>query len=40
MKEIYIRGFKVKYEEDEQNGINYLYTLSYNQDGSYTLISR
>jgi hypothetical protein len=71
MKEIIIRGFKVKYEESEQPGINYLlydlgpqeakvffeqarakkyaefeddregqYTLSYNRDGSYTLIRR
>jgi hypothetical protein len=71
MKEIYIHGFKVKYEENEQAGINYLlydldihesrvffdqarakkyaefeddregqFTLSYNSDGSYTLMTR
>ena len=71
MKEIYIHGLKVKYEDNEQAGINYLlydldakeakvffneakrnkyaefeddkegqFTLSYNSDGSYTLVSR
>jgi len=24
MKEVFIRGFKVRYEEGDQNGINYL----------------
>lgn len=71
MKEIYIHGFKVKYEDNSKGGINYLlydldreeskvffnnarrskfsefeddregqYTLSYNNDGTYTLIRR
>jgi hypothetical protein len=71
MKEIYIHGFRVKHEENEQAGIKYLlydldaqeskvffnearrnryaefeddregqFTLSYNSDGSFTLISR
>lgn len=71
MREINIRGFRVKYEEGEQAGINYLlydldphesrvffnearrnkyaefeddregqYTLSYNQEGTYTLMRR
>ena len=71
MKEVFIHGLKVKYEEGEQAGINYLlndldvnesrvffdqardkkyvefeddregqYTLSYNREGSYTLIRR
>lgn len=71
MKETIIKGFRVKYEENEQAGINYLlydldvqeskvffnearrnkyaefeddregqFTLSYNSDGTYTLISR
>lgn len=71
MKEIYIHGHKVKYEDNEQAGINYLlydldaqeskvffneakrnkyaefeddkegqFTLSYNADGSYSLMTR
>jgi len=71
VKEIFIKGLKVKYEESEQAAVNYLlydldthevkvffdeakmrkyaefeddkegqYTLSYNQDGSYTLLRR
>ncbi|OGY57491.1 MAG: hypothetical protein A3D47_02315 [Candidatus Colwellbacteria bacterium RIFCSPHIGHO2_02_FULL_43_15] len=71
MKEVFIHGFKIKYEESEQAGVNYLlndldvnesrvffdqardkkyvefeddkegqYTLSYNREGSYTLIRR
>lgn len=71
MKQISIHGFKVQYEDNAQEGINYLlydldrdeamvffdqaklrrysrfederegqYTLSYNSDGSYTLIKR
>lgn len=71
MKEANIRGFRVKYEEGEQAGVNYLlhdldpheskvffneakrskyaefeddregqYTLSYNQDGTFTLMRR
>jgi len=71
MKEIYIHGFKVKYEDNAKEGVDYLlydldreeakvffeqarlrgysqfeddregqYTLSYNQDGTYTLIRR
>jgi hypothetical protein len=71
MRETIIKGFRVKYEESEQAGINYLlydldiheskvffneakrnkyaefeddregqFTLSYNSDGSFTLISR
>jgi len=71
MKEIYIHGFKVKYEDNAKEGIDYLlydldreeakvffeqahlrgysqfeddregqYTLSYNNDGTYTLIRR
>jgi len=71
MKETIIKGFRVKYEEGEQAGINYLlydldiheakvffneakrnkyaefeddkegqFTLSYNRDGTFTLIRR
>lgn len=71
MKEVYIHGLKVRYEEDAQYGIEYLqrdldraearvffdqakrkkfasfedgqdrdYTLSYNNDGSYSLSRR
>ncbi len=71
MKEIYIHGLKVKYEDNAKEGVDYLiydldreeakvffeqarlrgysqfeddregqYTLSYNQDGTYTLIRR
>jgi len=71
MKETYIHGFRVKYEENCRDGVNYLFsdldrdeakvffdqakakktvkfeddedrqfTLSYNGDGSYTLMRR
>lgn len=71
MRQINVHGFRVKYEENEQAGINYLmydlsaqeakvffnearrnrfaefeddregqFTLSYNTDGTYTLLSR
>ena len=71
MRETIVKGFRVKYEESEQTGINYLlydldmheskvffneakrnkyaefeddkegqFTLSYNRDGTYTLIRR
>jgi len=71
MKETIIKGFRVKYEESEQAGVNFLlydldihesrvffneakrnkyaefeddkegqFTLSYNRDGTYTLLRR
>jgi len=71
MKEVFIRGFKVRYEEGDQGGINYLlydldaeesrvffneakrnkyaafeddkegqFSLSYDKDGSFTLMRR